>query len=573
MPDGFAFVLHGHLPYARAAGRWPHGEEWIHEAILGTYLPLLVELYGLRDERATYRLTLGLTPVLLEQLADADINERFGEYAADQARRAEEDVRRFAELGDYALESLAARYLKHYETLVQAYRRRFDRDLVGAFADLQRTGHVEILTSAATHGYLPLLQRPSAIRGQLLTGTASTRRLLGIEPSGMWLPECAYAPGIERFIEEAGITHFFVDAALFAGQAVDASARRFTLAGDVAAHFGRWASGDGGPGDWPQGGDAYAGEPDVLQPYLVASSRVAAIARHPRVSGQVWSAAHGYPGDGAYREFHRKDEISGLRYWRVTDRSSDLGQKQTYDWETALDRARSHAQHFVDLARRELAAHRAQTGRDGLLVASFDLELFGHWWFEGVHWLGATLRAFAAGHRDQDQEPGTTSVAAYLGAAPPKRSITLREGSWGKDNDHSTWLNDQTAWMWPELERRALTMEELASAAPASPTSRRAAAQAARELLLAQSSDWEFLISTGQAAAYARERFRVHLLRFERAVAIARDGSKTAEAELAALERADNPFPDLDWSVYRERPVETLTATGRESVTEERAKA
>jgi 1,4-alpha-glucan branching enzyme len=546
MPDAFAFVLHGHLPYARAAGRWPHGEEWIHEAILGTYLPLLVQLYGLRDEGIAYRLTLGLTPVLLEQLADADITERFGEYAADQMRRAEEDVRRFSELGDYPLESLAARYLKHYESLIQIYRKRFDRDLVGAFADLQRTGHVEILTSAATHGYLPLLRRPAAIRGQLLTGLASTRRLLGIEPSGMWLPECAYAPGLERYIEDAGITHFFVDAALFAGQSVDVSGREFTLAGDVAARFGRWASGDGGPREWPTSAEAYAGEPDVLQPYLVGSSRVAAIARHPRVSGQVWSAAHGYPGDGSYREFHRKDEISGLRYWRVTDRESDLGQKQTYDWEAALDRARSHAHHFVELARGELAAHRSQTGRDGLLVASFDLELFGHWWFEGVHWLGATLRAFARG------APSTTSVAAHLGAAPPQRSVSLREGSWGKDNDHSTWLNDQTAWMWPELERRSILMEELASVGPGSALGRRAAAQAARELLLAQSSDWEFLISTGQAAAYARERFRVHLLRFERAVAIARDGSASAEAEIAALERADNPFPDIDWAVYRE---------------------
>ncbi len=508
--------------------------------MLGTYLPLLVALSDLRDQGVAFRLTLGLTPVLLEQLADPDINHRFEAYAEDQVRRAEEDVPRFADLGDYALESLASRYLEHYRALIEAYRRRFGRDLPAAFAHLQRTGHVEMLTSAATHGYFPLLRRPSAIRTQLSTGIASTRRLLGIEPSGLWLPECAYAPGVERYLEEAGLTHFFIDAALLFGREALPTPRRFRLAGDVRAQLAGWATGFEPDRAW----DLPSGI-DVLTPYLVAQSRVAAVARHPRVSGQVWSAQFGYPGDGVYREFHRKDDVSGLRYWRVTDPRSGLDVKELYDWDSAHGRVRTHAAHFVSLVREELARHREETDRDGLLVAAFDLELFGHWWFEGVPWLAETLRRFA------DGEPTTTSVAAYLAASPPRRAVALREGSWGKQNDHSTWLNEGTAWMWPELDRAAREMEATAADPPRTALADRALAQAARELLLAQASDWEFLITTGQAGEYARQRFRTHLLRFERALAIARSGED--EPELAETERLDNPFPDVNWRVFAER--------------------
>ncbi len=539
MADAFAFVLHGHIPYARASGRWPHGEEWLHEAILGTYLPLASVLFDLREAGVPFRLTVGLTPVLLEQLADDDIVERFDEYAADQQRRAEEDVRRWNELGEYAFEGLAARYVDYYTRLVREYRKRFSRDLVGAFADLVRTGHVEMLTSAATHGYLPLLRRPDTIRAQLQNGIASTRRHVRIDPGGIWLPECAYAPGLERALEDVGLTHFVVDAALLEGRA----SRQAATPAVLGQHGRTWASGDATITD---AGPAWASpSADVLSPYLVGSSRVAVVARHPRVSGQVWSAMHGYPGDPFYREFHRKDDVSGLRYWRVTDSSSGLGEKQTYEWDTAFDRTNVHAQHFVSLVRSELEDHRRATGREGLLVAAFDLELFGHWWFEGVNWLASALRHFSEGGTP------TTTLVERLAAAPPTRATELREGSWGKFNDHSTWMNERTAWMWPELDRAARLMEALALREPADAVRRRAMAQATRELLIAQASDWEFLITTGQAEEYARERFRTSLLRFERCLEIARNGSENGD--LAELERLDNPFRDADWSAYRER--------------------
>jgi 1,4-alpha-glucan branching enzyme len=526
----FVLALHSHLPYCRGAGRWPHGEEWIHEAVLGTYLPLLVLLHDLRDAAVPYRLVIGLTPVLLEQLADHDIDIRNLEYIDDQVRRAEKDVRRFVEDGDTARAALADFYLGSFRRLREAYTGRFRRDVVGAFADLARTGHVEILTSAATHGYLPLLDRAS-VEAQLRIGRRSSRRLLRLEPTGIWLPECAYAPGLEAALEAQGITHFFTDAALLPGHARPAGevARGRSELSRRPAHEARVAVATA-----PASSDV-----DLLRAYYVGDSNVVAIARHDRVSGQVWSAAMGYPGDPQYREFHRKDDRSGLRYWRVTSVQVGLGQKEGYSPGRAAERAREHAAHFVGVVRDELAGRDAG-GRDPLLAVTFDSELFGHWWFEGVDWLGLVLRELS------ESGPRVATAAEYLDREPPRERIALSEGSWGKNNDHSTWRNENTGWMWDELARLAGEMADLRDAPPSGvPFRERAGRQAARELLLAQSSDWPFLVTTGQAADYAIERFRAHAQRFRRAAALAREGDPNDdEVELRSLERADNPFVD-----------------------------
>jgi 1,4-alpha-glucan branching enzyme len=536
----FVLALHSHLPYARGAGRWPHGEEWIHEAVLGTYLPLLVLLHDLRDAGVPYRIVIGLTPILIEQLADRDINIRTLEYIDDQVVRARKDLRRFSDADDRAHAALADFYVVSYGRLREAYRTRFGQNLVGAFADLAKTGHVEILTSAATHGYLPLLDRAS-VEAQLRIGLRSSRRLTGLDPTGIWLPECAYAPGLEKALAASGITHFFTDAALLPGHA--------RPAGDVPrrrgqSELGRWAPHE----ERVQVATASttSSDVDLLRPYYVGDSDVVAIARHDRVSSQVWSAFTGYPGDAQYREFHRKDTTSGLRYWRVTSVHKGLGEKEEYSPSQAAERAREHARHFVNVIREELAG-RSADGGDPLLAVTFDSELFGHWWFEGVDWLGLVLRELT------ESDVRVATAAEYLDREPPKERIALAEGSWGKNNDHSTWLNEGTAWMWDELGHLARDMDGLGSSAPrGDPFRDRAARQAMRELLLAQSSDWPFLVTTGQAADYAVERFRSHAHRFRRAVALAYSGeARDDEVELRSLEHADNPFPDATLGDFR----------------------
>ena len=521
----------------RGAGRWPHGEEWVHEAILGTYLPLLVLLHDLRAEGVRYRLTIGLTPVLLEQLTDADIKTRFVAYVDDQIHRAELDAWDFGVAGDTARQSLAEFYRGAYTRSKHAFIDRFGTDIVRAFADLARTGEVEILTSPATHGYLPLLDGRS-IEAQLSVGAASTARLTGIEPTGIWLPECAYRPGLERALERHGFTHFFTDAALARDREVRPATARFR-----ARRLDRW-SGGGGPTPVPARGDQVIDPAvDLFRPYLVADSAVAAISRHPEVSSQVWSAAQGYPGDPFYREFHRKDDRSGLRYWRVSGATVDLGAKADYVVGAAAERARVHAAHFAATVRAELAAHRATAGRDGLLVTTFDSELFGHWWFEGIEWLGHVLR---------DLGGISTTAAGWLRAEPPRERIALAEGSWGKSNDHSTWIAPSTEWMWDGIRDAVAQVRQLADDPPKEPLRRRAADHALRELLLLESSDWPFLVTTGQASDYAAERYRSHAQRLHRSLELAAHGNDADLVELGSLEHADDPFPDAKIERFRE---------------------
>ena len=348
--------------------------------------------------------------------------------------------------------------------------------------------------------------------------------------AGSGCPSARTRPASRTSCESHGLTHFFTDAALLGGKRLVADGHKFE----------RDRSGSGLDAPLIASADA-----DTLRPYLVRESSVVAVARHDKVSGQVWSAMMGYPGEPAYREFHRKDDRSGLRYWRVTDTKTGLDAKEQYSPGTASERVRGHAVHFVGLVREALARHREERGTDALLTVTFDSELFGHWWFEGVDWLGHVLRELAAGG------PRPLGVAEYLRRSPATERIDLEEGSWGKNNDHSTWSNERNTWMWNDLARMAREIHELRASPPTDPLRVRAARQAARELLLAQSSDWPFLVTTGQAADYAVERFRSHSLRFRRALELARSGTSTDEIELRSLERADNPFPDASPDDFR----------------------
>jgi 1,4-alpha-glucan branching enzyme len=260
---------------------------------------------------------------------------------------------------------------------------------------------------------------------------------------------------------------------------------------------------------------------------------------------QVWSADYGYPGDGAYLEFHRKRGRDGLRYWRVTDRRLPLGEKVPYDPATAKERADAHADHFVSLVLDTLREHQEATGRTGVVVAPFDAELFGHWWFEGPRWLEAVLRKL-------EGRVVAATASDFLAAHPPRSTIRLPEGSWGQGGAHWVWLNDGTRWVWEEVYRAEDAFLDASRAAKGktNPTARRILSQLARELLLLESSDWPFLITTVAAKDYAEARVKEHIAAFDRLRTLlerAKDGALGPEdaAWLAEVEERDSLFPDV----------------------------
>ncbi|MGH2461355.1 MAG: glycoside hydrolase family 57 protein [Chloroflexota bacterium] len=552
----FTFVLHSHLPYVRSAGRWPHGEEMIHEALAETYVPLLNALYDLKREGIEPRLTIGLTPILLEQIADRDVLAHFELYLDEEIEVAKADGARFDAGGDPRLKYLADFHARWYQAVKDSYEHRYGRDVVGAFRRLREDGNLDVMTSAATHGYLPLFDRDSSIHGQLTTGLEATRRHLGHAPFGIWLPECGYRPayyrsgengagyrpGLEEFLAELNLLYFVTDTQVIEGGRIVGKA-----AGDVHGPYGGLPKRDLAAGDSAGTGPS---ERTTARPYYVQSSRVAVYGRDARTGTQVWSATSGYPGDFRYREFHRKDSTSGLQYWRVTGADVALDHKELYDPVAALDQTAAHADHFVGLVEEISARYHAGHDRPGLIVSAYDTELFGHWWFEGIDWLKGVLRRLAT-----NEQVGLTTANQYLERYPPEDALTLSESSWGAGGNHWTWLNPQTEWIWPLIHGAERRMEGLvAENLDAAGWRVKAMNQLARELLLLQSSDWPFLISTGQAKEYATGRFQQHLARFNHLAMIVESKHFGPEEErfLDATASLDNPFPTIDFRAFKE---------------------
>jgi 1,4-alpha-glucan branching enzyme len=552
----FTFVLHSHLPYVRLAGRWPHGEEWIHEAASETYIPLLNTLYDLKEEGVNFRLTLGITPVLAEQLADTDVLHHFDQYVEDRISAASSDMAYFEQqkTTDLHLRWLAEWYRNWYTHVKKSFHERFNGDIIGAYRRLQDEGYIELITSAATHSYLPLLGSDSSIQAQMKTGIASHTRLFGKAPAGFWLPECAYRPayirssgakrpGLETFLAQNGIKVFFADSHLITGgQPVGVAD------GDAIGPYGfikrRYVI--------PAGTIAPPREATTFQAYYVSEtikgmgssghSGVTVIGRNDHTGQQVWSSEGGYPGDFDYREFYKRAGTSGLQYWRVTGANIDLAAKDYYHPDWAAYKIEQHAEHFAHLVGDLLRDYHRKTGNFGLLASNYDAELFGHWWFEGVRWLGMVLRHLSVGG-----EIEITTASQYIENNPPTGVLNLPEGSWGAGGTHFTWDNGETHWMWPAIHEAEARMESLVAQFPeAAGDAEVVLKQAARELLLLQSSDWPFLITTGQAREYAIQRFNQHLERFDK-LATSLESSKPNRALADEYWQLDKVFADIDY--------------------------
>lgn len=558
----FCLVLHGHLPYVLRHGNWPHGEDWLYEAAAETYLPLLAMVDECNFLNAPPRITIGLTPVLLEQLAHEDFKAGFERYVADAVERAQRDREEFEGWKNGHLAYLAGQWVEYYQRLAEQFA-AIKRDIPGAYAQRAKAGLIEILTSAATHGYLPLLYEDSSIRAQLRAGLTSSHRILGYKPTGAWLPECAYRPGgawnppigwagkgdrigIEHLVADETITHFFVEDQLILGSRSEwvrneqwvkvdwQESAKYPSRGWRSIHEAMLVNGDGtGPG------------------------RAAAFGRDTRICEQVWSGDIGYPADQVYLEFHKKHgPRRGLRYWKISGKKVDLGAKALYYPDDVKPRLFEHARHFCDMVRGRLWDYHKQTGRHGVIMASFDAELFGHWWFEGPRFLRDVILTLNA---DPDVDVQTTE--GYLASHPPDKTVSLPAGSWGESGDNRVWANDKVNWMWDIEYRCEAIFGRMTCQLPwaTNPQIKSLLEKAGRELLLLQASDWQFVITRGQAVDYGIKRFMMHVSRFETLVdlceKLATDSvylSKLTDVEKHEIEDADLhdvifPNIDLNW--------------------------
>jgi 1,4-alpha-glucan branching enzyme len=492
-PGLFTLVLHTHLPWLAHHGRWPVGEEWLYQSWSASYLPLMRTLHTLASEDRTHLLTLGVTPVVAAQLDDPYCLSGMHHWVANWQLRALEattlPLRQFG-FREYAE---AERALEDFSTLWAHGGSPLLRGLIDA-------GTIELLGGPLSHPFQPLLN-PRLREFALREGLADARHRFAHTPTGIWAPECAYAPGLENDYAAAGVGHFMVDGP--------------SLHGDTAL-------------GWP-----------------VASSNVVAFGRDLQVSYRVWSPKSGYPGHAAYRDFHTYDHTTGLKPARVTGRNVPSDDKAPYDAQRADAAVDVHVADFVALVRQRLHDESARIGRPAHVVAAFDTELFGHWWYEGPLWLERVLRALpAAGVR-----VGTLADAIAEGfvGAP----VELPPSSWGSGKDWQVWSGEQVADLVQlngEVVDTALTTVDKTLGETDSPPARNFVAdQILRETLLTVSSDWPFMVSKDSAADYARYRAHLHAhATREIADAMAAGRRDHAQRLADAWNRADGLFGGLD---------------------------
>jgi len=551
------FTLHTHLPFVLNHGRWPFGSDWLSEATIQCYLPLLRTLTRLADEDVTPTVTINLSPILCEQLANPTFRDEVAAFLQQRLEACQENRRYFMDTHQDQPAALCDFWQRFYEE-ARAQFESLGGDILGAFRALEDREAIELITTAATHGYLPLLSRDESLDLQLRVAVATHTRHFGRAPQGVWLPECAYRPryewtppvgsrsgkvryrrrGVEELLAANGLKYFFTDIHLVrGGRAVSAYGDYFptlrTIPGAESPHFPRRE------------------ERTPYADYLVASrggtGQATAFVRDPETTLQVWSREVGYPGDEWYLDFHKIHFPGGLRFWRVTHPKSDLADKQVYVPEHAEERARMHAAHFTGVVRGVLARAAQEAGRPVALCSPFDTELFGHWWFEGPQWLGQVFARLA----EEGVVPST--AGQYLAEHPAETAITLLEGSWGEGGDHRVWMNKDTEWTWERIYQAEEGLWDFVATDEwqRTPLLRRVVEQLARELLLLEASDWQFLITTWSARNYAETRFAEHCADFTRLLELAKrvagGGTLSWEEEeyLKGKEAQDFCFPDL----------------------------
>ncbi len=557
-PGEVALVLHTHLPYVRNHGTWPVGEEWLFQAWGESWLPVTDVLLRLAERGHRRILTLGVSPMVAHQIADTRLRRDLGTWLAGLMWQSEEQRTRYAGPDRDPIRRLAPFHWQRYAALLALHERiEGAGGLLAVWGDLERRGVIQLLGGPATHPYLPLVDDPAFIDGQLEIGVRHHRAWTGAAPDGLWAPECGYRPagpvadptaepsdvdaqgtptlartgpdlpGLEDHYARAGVTHTVVDAATLVRGA------------------------GGAERDWtrrPSPSDRDPADEVLRDAVLIGDSDVAAFGRDLSVAYHVWSPHGGYPGDPWYRDFHARGGFGAHPSWRVTDKGLPTHEKAPYDPDRAAARAEQHADHLHGVLRDALDPEPG-----GIVVAAYDTELFGHWWLEGPTWLAGLLRRIA-------DDPRLTSVTLRdrLDRRTPTRRLHLPESSWGYAKGHASWVTPQTRPIWAAVRRGQEQLREVVAAHPVPDGERRRALeQGARELLCAQASDWPFMVTRGEAEDYARHRVSIHLDHLDRTVTALRDarpGELTSELH-RDLDAPADPSPLLDG--LRRRAVTT----------------
>ncbi len=525
MEKGYlALVLHAHLPFVRHPEFANFMEEdWFFEAVTETYIPLINVFEGLIRDNVPYKITMSLSPTLIAMMKDPLLQDRFAAHINKLVELSYKEIERTRFQPEF--NTLARMYKDKFENARYIFCDKYNKDLTRAFKYLLQSGCVEVITCGATHGFMPLMESiPEAARAQVRIAGKYFREIFDQTPKGIWLPECGYYPGHDKYVAEEGIRYFFVDT-------------HGVLHSNPRPKYGIFAP-------------------------VYTKNGAAAFGRDVESSKAVWSAKEGYPGDFNYRDFYRDigfdldlDYIgpyihgegirinTGIKYHKITGASNH---KDPYNRQWALEKAAEHAGNFLFNRQRQVEYLHDYLGKKPIIVSPYDAELYGHWWFEGPEWLDFLIRKTAL---DQDTVR-LVSPGQYLEENPRNQVVNPSMSSWGYKGYNEYWLEGSNDWIYRHLHKAAERMVELANENKgAYGLMQRALNQAAREMLLLQASDWAFIMKTGTVVPYANKRTMEHTNRFTRLYEMIK-GNCIDEGFLSDVEWKDNIFPNIDFKDY-----------------------
>lgn len=534
-PKGYvSFVLHAHLPFVHHPESEDYLEEqWLFEAISETYIPLLLNFEKLVNEGVDFRITMSMTPPLLNMLDNKLLQERYIKYLNSHIELAKKEIIRNQD--NYSLKNLAQYYVDRYSNDLHVFKDIYNCNIITGFKHFQDIGVLEIITCGATHGYFPILYvNEKTVRAQIAVGVQTYEKYFGRKPRGIWLPECGYVPEADKYLREFGIQYVITE-----------------------TH-----------------GILYANPTPVygtLAP-IVSPDGIVAFGRDLESSRQVWSSINGYPGDYNYREWYRDigydapyDYIkpyiatngarvpTGIKYYRITGKDCE---KDYYNVQWAWDSINKQAGHFFDSRERQITDAANFTKNPPIVLCPYDAELYGHWWYEGPNWLYTLFKKIYYDKCDFD----LITPSEYIDKYPEIQISTPCRSSWGANGYSEVWLNPSNDYVHRHLHVAGDRMVELANLftdekiasmpEEISEITKRALNQCARELLLAQSSDWLFIITNGTMVDYAKKRIKDHIGRFTKLYYQLKN-EKVDENFLKKIEIFDCIFPEVDYRIYR----------------------
>lgn len=531
MPHGYlALVLHAHLPFVKHPEyNDAFEEDWLFEALTETYLPLLDIFERVVSSNISFKLTMTISPSLMEMFADPYLQEKYLKRLDKLQELSEKELRRTKDTPFY---DTALMYADHFKQCRHLFSEVYRGNVLEGFRRFANAGFLDIITCGATHGFFPLMavEHDRCVRAQVRVGAANYRKHMGRSPNGIWLPECAYYPGDDRHLKDAGLRYFLVDT-------------HGLMHAAPRPCYGVFAP-------------------------VYTTHGVAAFGRDLESSKQVWSSKEGYPGDSSYMEFYRdigydldyeyiKPYIHesgirkniGIKYHKIT---GPTDHKEPYIPARAKETAAAHAGNFMFNRQKQLGHlsdlfKKSKINIAPVVVAPYDAELFGHWWFEGPQFLDFLFRKI---HCDQN-EVELITLGEYLSKFPRLQMVSLGMSSWGYKGYNEVWLNESNDWIYRHLHHGAKVMANLADEyVDVTQLERRALNQALRELLLAQSSDWAFIMKTGTVVEYARTRTETHLTNLLKLDKQIRD-KYIDEGWLSMLEFSNSIFQEIQYEVFR----------------------